>query len=76
MTRGIHLKRLKSNDLELLGLADPALEAQGFAPNGHTGLLAEADPVLAAVIAELRAELEGTLHLLDQALAATRKSPH
>lgn len=68
MTRGIHLKRLKTIDLELLGLADGAVE-EGEQP----GLLAEVDPVLSGVIAEVRTELEATRHLLDQALAAAGK---
>ncbi|MCU0833773.1 MAG: hypothetical protein MUC77_04945 [Chromatiaceae bacterium] len=68
MTRGIHLKRLKIVDLELLGLADGAV-AEGEQP----GLLAEVDPVLSGVIAEVRTELEATRRLLDQALAAAGK---
>jgi len=65
MTRGIHLKRLSTVDLELLGLADESTEQ-----NQPQGLLAEADPVLCGLIAEVRGELEGTLSLLTQALAA------
>jgi hypothetical protein len=69
MTRGIHLKTLKTIDLELLGLADGAAD-EGEQP----GLLAEVDPVLCGLITELRGELEGTLHLLEQGLAHATKA--
>lgn len=67
MTRGIHLKQLKTFDLELLGLRDGATDEAE-----QPGLLAEVDPVLSGLVAEVRAELEGTLQLLDQALTATQ----
>lgn len=71
MTRGIHLRRLRSTDLKLLGVADARLPdaregREGECPNA----LAEADPALSLVVAEVRQGLEGTLRLLDEALAA------
>ncbi|MEA3276748.1 MAG: hypothetical protein U9Q81_15930 [Pseudomonadota bacterium] len=73
MTRGIHLKRLRTSDLELLGLSDDLLP-DGRAPEKpeEQNLLAEADPVLSRVVDEVRQGLEGTLQLLEDALPADR----
>lgn len=74
MTRGIHLKQLTTTDLDALGLRD-AQRAQS--PDGTeaqiapAAALADADPALSRVVCEVREGLEGTLRLLDQALAAT-----
>lgn len=73
MTRGIHLKRLKSTDLSLLGLSEGTAEEE--APDvPRRPQLAEADPALSRLIGEVRTGLEGALRLLEDALAATRRS--
>jgi len=72
MTRGIHLKHLTTTDLEALGLRGQhgVLDGRADAPplTSET-LLAEVDPVLCSLLGEVREGLEGTLRLLDQALA-------
>jgi hypothetical protein len=69
MTRGIHLKELKTTDLELLGLAeDPATAGAAGRQPARSSLLAEVDPALSRVVDEVRKGLEGTLQLLEEAL--------
>jgi len=71
MARGIHLKQLRTADLEAIGVPDDGLpEAVGGESSGRPGLLAEADPVLAQAIGEVRQGLETTLRFLDEALSA------
>jgi hypothetical protein len=71
MARGIHLRQLRTADLEAIGVPDDALlEAADGASPREPSLLAEADPVLAQAIDEVRRGLETTLQLLDEALAA------
>jgi len=71
MTRGIHLKRIETPDLELLGLN------QEIGPGGspvtkspRARLLAEVDPTLSRVIDEVREGLLGTQRLLEEALGS------
>ena len=65
MTRGIHLKELKTTDLELLGLPD---EGGGERRGSRPSLLSEADPALCQVVGEVRETLESALQLLEEAL--------
>jgi hypothetical protein len=75
MTRGIHLKQLTGTNLSLLGLPEDLLDAQ--APSADPRhLAAEGDPALARITQEIRATLEDTLALLDQALALGRHTPY
>ncbi len=70
MTRGIHLKHLTSTDLGLLGLPEDALpEGQATVEGAQSQPLAEVDPALAKLVGEVRVTLEGTLELLEHALA-------
>ena len=74
--RGIHLKQLRTTDLELLGVPDARLpDAAEGQTGGHLSPLAEADPALSLVVAEVRQVLEGTLQLLDEALSAGTVRP-
>jgi hypothetical protein len=75
MTRGIHLKQLTATNLSLLGLPEELLAAQAQ-PADPRPLAAEGDPALARITREVRATLEDTLALLDQALALGRHPPH
>jgi hypothetical protein len=75
MTRGIHLKQLTATNLSLLGLPEELLAAQA-PPADPRPLVAEGDPALARITREVRATLEDTLALLDQALALGRHPPH
>jgi hypothetical protein len=69
MTRGIHLKELKTTDLELLGLAeDPSTAGAAGKQPATPSLLAEVDPALSRVVDEVRRGLESTLQLLEEAL--------
>lgn len=68
MTRGIHLKRLTSADLELLGLADDSLDED---PDDGSDLTAVPETMAADTMLDLRAVtreicrgLEETLRLL------------
>lgn len=67
MTRGIHLKHLTATDLSLLGLPQELLEADGVSADPDQ-LATEGDPTLVRITQEVRAALEDTLVLLDQAL--------
>lgn len=71
MARGIHLKQLRTADLEAIGVPDDGL-AEAAAGEGArpVSLLAEADPVLSRTIDEVRKGLETTLQLLEEALSA------
>jgi len=72
MTRGIHLKQLKSADLHAIGVPSDRLGEAADDENARPfDRLAEADPVLAQTLAEVRQGLEATLALLDEALAAS-----
>jgi len=79
MTRGIHLKQLKSADLQAIGVPSDRLGETEDDENGQPfGRLTEVDPVLARTLEEVRQGLEATLSLLDEALAAsspTRPQP-
>ena len=72
MTRGIQLKQLKTADLTAIGVSgdhlpdEPTGESQGAAGKN---LLAQADPVLSRVLCDLIEGLEGTLQVLNEALA-------
>jgi hypothetical protein len=71
MTRGIHLKQLKTTDLEAIGVPEENLaEVPEDKVARPASLLAEADPVLSRTIGEVREGLEGTLLLLEAALSA------
>lgn len=68
MTRGIHLKRLTSTDLELLGLADESLDGD---PDDGNDPIAVPEPCAADTLLDLRSVtreicrgLEETLRLL------------
>jgi hypothetical protein len=75
MARGIHLKQLRTADLEAIGVPDDGLpETVGGESPGRINLLAEADPVLAQAIVEVRQGLEATLQFLDEALSADSAS--
>ena len=74
MTRGIHLKRLTTTNLEALGLKDAHCAQDTGAPAPlltSATPLAEVDPVLSQLVSEVCEGLEGTLRLLEQALAIT-----
>jgi hypothetical protein len=71
MTRGIHLKRLTDTDLHALGLAEGEDAPQAGA-SPEAALLTEADPVLARLVDEVLEGLQGTLCLLEDALAPGR----
>jgi hypothetical protein len=72
MARGIHLKQLRSADLQAIGVSDTGLLGTAGDQSGRPrGLLAEADPVLSQTLREMRRSLEATLEILEQALAAT-----
>ncbi len=75
MTRGIHLKQITDTDLELLGLEERSPEGNPLPRAERKGLLAEVDPVLFRVVGDVRRDLEGTLKLLDEALAPAQPSP-
>jgi len=69
MVRGIHLKQLKSTDLQAIGV--PSDGRSGIADGENEpppNLLAEADPVLAQALEEVRQGLEAIRSLLDEAL--------
>jgi len=69
MVRGIHLKQLKSTDLQAIGI--PSDGRSGIADGENEpppNLLAEADPVLAQALEEVRQGLEATRSLLNEAL--------
>lgn len=69
MARGIHLKELKSADLDAIGVPDDGLPGAEGGENGRpVSLLAEVDPVLSQILNEVRQGLETTLELLDEAL--------
>ncbi len=72
MTRGIHLKQLKSADLHAIGVSNDWSGETADDENGRPlGRLVEADPVLAQTLEEVREGLKATLSLLDEALAAS-----
>jgi len=72
MARGIHLKQLKSADLQAIGVPNDRLGETADDENGRPfGRLAEVDPILAQTLEEVRQGLEATLSLLDEALAAS-----
>jgi hypothetical protein len=75
MTRGIHLKQITDSDLELLGLEERSPEGNPLPRAERKGLLAEVDPVLFRVVGDVRRGLEGTLQLLEEALAPANPSP-
>jgi len=69
MARGIHLKQLRSADLDAIGVPDNALRETEDVERAHPlSLLAEADPVLSQTLDEVRQGLEVTLSLLNDAL--------
>lgn len=69
MARGIHLKELKSTDLEAIGVPDDGLPDAVAGENGRPlSILAEVDPVLSRALSEVQQDLEETLQLLDEAL--------
>ena len=71
MARGIHLKQLRTADLEAIGVPEDGLPEAADGESGRpVSLLSEADPVLAQAIDEVREGLEATLSLLDDALSA------
>ena len=71
MARGIHLKELRSTDLEAIGVPDDGLfPAQDGEKRRSHSLLDEADPVLSRTLREMRESLEATLRLLDEALSS------
>jgi hypothetical protein len=75
MTRGIHLKHLTSTDLGLLGLRESALPAdQARAKLPQVPTLAETDPALARIVAEVREELQATLAVLRGVLDGRQAS--
>lgn len=75
MARGIHLKQLRTADLEAIGVPDDGLpKAADGESSRQISLLGEADPVLARTIDEVRQGLETTLHLLNEALAGDNAS--
>lgn len=72
MARGIHLKQLKSADLDAIGVPDNGLRGTGDDQHEHPlSLLSEADPVLSQTLSEMRQGLETTLRLLDEVLKAS-----
>ena len=71
MARGIHLKQLRTADLEAIGVPDDGLSEAMEGDNGSpVSLLSEADPVLAEAIDEVREGLEAALRFLEEALSA------
>ncbi len=71
MARGIHLKQLRTADLEAIGVPEDGLPETADSDSGRpVSLLSEADPVLAQTIDEVRECLEATLLLLEEALAS------
>jgi len=76
MARGIHLKQLRSADLHAIGVpSDRSGETADGESGRPFGWLAEADPILARTLEEVRQGLEATLSLLDGALAASPSPP-
>jgi len=76
MARGIHLKQLKSADLQAIGVPNDRLGETADDGNGRPfGRLAEVDPALAQTLEEVRQDLETTLVLLDEALTASSPTP-
>lgn len=72
MARGIHLKELRSADLDAIGVPDDGLPGVEDGEHSQTpSLLAEVDPVLSHALNEVREGLEATLDLLDEALSAS-----
>ena len=72
MARGIHLKQLKSADLDAIGVPDNGLCGTGDDQYERPlSLLSEADPVLSQTLSEVRQGLETTLRLLDEVLTAS-----
>ena len=72
MTRGIHLKELRSADLDAIGVSNDGLVGATDGEDGRPlSLLAEADPVLLRTIDEVRQGLEKTLRHLDEALSTS-----
>jgi hypothetical protein len=72
VARGIHLKELRSADLEAIGVADDGLTgATDGQSKGSPSLLAQADPVLSQALKEVRQGLEATLRHLSEALSAS-----
>jgi hypothetical protein len=70
MARGIHLKELRSTDLEAIGVPDDGLlPAQDGEERRSHSLLEEADPVLSRSLREVREGLETTLRMLEEALS-------
>jgi hypothetical protein len=70
MARGIHLKQLRTTDLEAIGVPEEGMpEAAEGEPQRPVSLLAEADPVLSQTVDEVRQGLEATLRFLDEALS-------
>lgn len=75
MARGIHLRHLRSADLEAIGVPNDELAETAHGESlRELSLLAEADPVLARTIDEVRQGLITTLQLLDEALATDETS--
>jgi hypothetical protein len=72
MARGIHLKNLRTADLEAIGVPESGLP-EG-AEERPFSLLAEADPVLSRTVDEVRQGLEATLMFLDEALSVASAS--
>ena len=70
MSRGIHLKQIKSADLQAIGMPNDRLGETADDENGWPfSRLAEIDLVLAQTLTEVRQGLEATLSLLDEVLA-------
>jgi hypothetical protein len=71
MARGIHLKELRSTDLEAIGVpGDGLLPEKDGEERGSHSLLEEVDPVLSRTLREMREGLEATLRLLEEALSS------
>jgi hypothetical protein len=79
MARGIHLKDLRSADLEAIGVPDDHLtEVPGDESGESLSLMAQADPVLSRTLIEVRQDLEATLQHLNEALSlssSTKEGP-
>ena len=70
MARGIHLKQLRTADLEAIGVPDDGRPEAVEGDDGRpVSLLSEVDPVLSHAIEEVREGLEATLLLLEDALS-------